>query len=315
VVLLNYAVKYEANFVRQCKQENVAGYGTDDWGHLFPPLGFLFYCTYILLETLGMPLSFKRFYPAWVKRLFVQPRAYAKSSPESSSSSSSNKDKQAAVYRRVILREQVVFTILGAFLMLILSADIPGKVAKHMFPKHFILGFYICLSGVLGILLSTKNLIHLSFPFVSPLVFIYLGMMFMFHEQYSYFAYFMHTVFGYLLVGFGILGGFRIVYPRLTILFTFVGHFAAFVFIGTDNGLVVYLEPIITPHHFVLFILNGVLFYTVIVVGFAYIYLRRKERLNGNNNHVHLENFSILDEKQQPDEFAAVDEASVYHDN
>jgi len=127
-----------------------------------------------------------------------------------------------------------------------------------------------------------------SFPFVSPMVFIYLGLFFLWHEQYSYFAYFMHTVFGYLLVLFGLLSGFRFIWPQLTLLFTFVGHFAAFVFIGTDNGLVVYLQPKIEPAHFVLFILNGVLLYMVAVVGFAYAILRWKGRVLSQ----HLTDFS-----------------------
>jgi len=171
--------------------------------------------------------------------------------------------------------EQIVFMCIGFFLMLILSADIPAFFAGK-FPKHFIFGVFVGLTGLLGVLLSTTILRQKSFMFVSCMIYIYLGFFFLWHEQYTYFAYFMHTIFGYLLVMVGILSWLRYVYPQVTILFCLLGNFAGACFIGTDNGLVVYLQPLITPHHFVLGLLNFVILYMVVVCGAAYVYLRWK---------------------------------------
>jgi len=261
---------------RICTQKDIAGYGTDDWGHLFPPLGFLLYSSYMLLEHLELTISIKRFLPYCFKRAY----AYYKYTVFHKKA-----DKLSQNYM-MVRRDQIIFMVIGFFLMMILSGDIK-KVAHGEFPKHLIFGVFVFLSGFLGLLLSTSVLREKSFPFVTPLVYIYLGMFFLWHEQYTYYAYFMHTVFGYLLFVVGFLSGVKIVYPQLTMLFLLVAHFAAFVFIGTDNGLVVYLQPKIPPMHFVMFLLNAVFIYLVVVVGLAYLLLKRRNRL-ANKGHVRL---------------------------
>lgn len=165
-----------------------------------------------------------------------------------------------------------IFAFTGVFIVFFVFGKMAlEKIASdHQNFMHLNIGIFFILMSIMEVMIITKVFGTKSVQFPVPMMLISVGIFFLSHDQYNAFEYFLHRLFGVLVVVAGSLYAISRVWPQWVIGFLLVAQLASILFMSASPYFAQSARAQgIGGHNYSFMVININLVYTILLIGVA----------------------------------------------